>query len=80
MIYTANTFHIMSWNSVQRLIPKVGAALRKGGFFVVYGPFNVNGEFTAESNRSFDESLRARKVSHGTFMHESSFIMLGLLF
>ena len=32
---------------------------------MVYGPFNYNGDFTSDSNRAFDASLRARDPRMG---------------
>lgn len=32
---------------------------------ITYGPYKVDGEFTTESNREFDASLRARNPSWG---------------
>jgi SAM-dependent methyltransferase len=56
--FTANTLHIMSWPSAQRLIAGAGRHLPAGGRLLIYGPFNVGGRFTSASNREFDASLR----------------------
>jgi SAM-dependent methyltransferase len=58
--FTANTTHIMSWFEVEAMFAGVSVALDPGGKFCVYGPFNRDGEFTSDSNRAFDEMLRAR--------------------
>ena len=63
--FTANTTHIMSWFEVEAMFAGVSVALDPGGKFCVYGPFNRNGEFTSESNRAFDEMLRARDPAMG---------------
>jgi cyclopropane fatty-acyl-phospholipid synthase-like methyltransferase len=63
--YSANTAHIMSWESVTHMFAGVSRVLRCRGLFVLYGPFNRDGKFTSESNREFDESLRARDPSMG---------------
>lgn len=57
-VFTANTAHIMSWESVKSMFKGVGTNLRPGGHFLIYGPFNVAGKFTSESNRQFNESLK----------------------
>ena len=37
----------------------------EGFILTVYGPFNYNGDFTSDSNRAFDASLRARDPRMG---------------
>lgn len=63
--YSANTAHIMSWESVAHMFAGVSRVLRRRGLFFLYGPFNRDGKFTSESNREFDASLRARDPSMG---------------
>ncbi|MGB8436551.1 MAG: DUF938 domain-containing protein [Burkholderiales bacterium] len=62
-VFSANTAHIMSWPEVELMITRSAAALRPGGLFFLYGPFNYGGRFTSESNARFDAGLRAR-VAH----------------
>ena len=64
-VFTANTFHIMSWCSVQNLFVKVGRLLPEHAPFCIYGPFNYRGEFTSPSNASFDAMLRAHDPASG---------------
>jgi cyclopropane fatty-acyl-phospholipid synthase-like methyltransferase len=64
-IFTANTFHIMSWPQVQRTFEGIARILQPGGVLAVYGPFNYNGEFTSESNRNFDAWLKQRGAHQG---------------
>jgi len=64
-VYTANTFHIAAWDEVCAGIASVGEALLPGQFFIIYGPFNYEGQFTSESNREFDQSLKARDEKMG---------------
>jgi len=59
-VFTANTFHIMSWPAVQRAFDFIGSVLAPGGTLAVYGPFNYGGEYTSESNRNFDVWLKNR--------------------
>lgn len=64
-VFSANTAHIMSWPEVELMFAGVGRVLQSGGVFCLYGPFNRDGQFTSESNRAFDESLRARDSRMG---------------
>ncbi|HJV73914.1 MAG TPA: DUF938 domain-containing protein [Noviherbaspirillum sp.] len=63
--FTANTCHIMAWDSVQAMFRGVGRILAPGGVMCVYGPFNYGGRFTSESNASFDMSLKAQDARMG---------------
>lgn len=58
--YSANTAHIMQPHQVERMMQLVAQNLLCGGVFCQYGPFKVGGQFTSESNASFDASLRAQ--------------------
>lgn len=64
-VFSANTAHIMSWPEVELMIRRSAAALRPGGLFLLYGPFNYGGRFTSESNARFDGWLRAREAHMG---------------
>jgi cyclopropane fatty-acyl-phospholipid synthase-like methyltransferase len=64
-VFSANTAHIMSWSGVCATFAGVGRVLNRTGRFVLYGPFNRNGEFTSESNRAFDAVLRSRDPDMG---------------
>ena len=64
-VYSANTFHIMSWRSVQSFFRGVGQVLSPGGVLCVYGPFRYGGRYTSESNEVFDEFLRERDPESG---------------
>lgn len=59
-IFTANTFHIMSWDQVVKTLAGVGQSLFSGGRFFVYGPFNYNGKYTSDSNADFDVWLKSQ--------------------
>lgn len=63
--FSANTAHIMGWPEVEAMFAGVGARLTAGGRFHLYGPFNRDGEFTSESNRAFDATLRQRDPAMG---------------
>lgn len=57
-IFTANTAHIMSWDSVKSMFRGIGMKLKPGGHFFIYGPFNVSDKYTSESNEKFDQWLK----------------------
>lgn len=70
-IYTANTLHIMSWPEVEQFFFGINKSLQPGGLLIVYGPFNYHGDYTSESNRAFDHSLRQRDPASGLRDFES---------
>lgn len=57
-VFTANTLHIMSWESVRVFIQSLGETMQSGAKFCCYGPFNVGGAYTSESNARFDIWLK----------------------
>jgi len=57
-VFTANTLHILSWESVQVFIESLGEVMCPGAIFCCYGPFNVGGAYTSESNARFDVWLK----------------------
>lgn len=59
-IFTANSLHIISKESVKNFIRKAGGVLKNGGQFIIYGPFKYNQLFTSTSNAGFDNILRER--------------------
>ena len=63
--YSANTANILSWPGVCALFAGVGPRLQAGASFFLYGPFNVDGEFTAVGNEIFDRQLRERDPAMG---------------
>jgi hypothetical protein len=58
-VFTANTAHIMAWSEVERMFEGVAGGLMPYGAFCLYGPFNVQGRYTSEGNRRFDQHLRS---------------------
>jgi SAM-dependent methyltransferase len=64
-VFSANTAHIMSEAEVRQMFALVGSVLLPGGRFCLYGPFNVGGEFTSDSNARFDASLRGQNPLMG---------------
>ena len=64
-IFTANTLHIMSWKECKSLFKMCGKRLRESSLVIFYGPFNYNGDYTSESNKAFDQSLKERNQKSG---------------
>lgn len=63
--FSANTAHIMPWRAVEAMFAGLTGHLLKGAKFCLYGPFNVDGRFTSESNARFDMQLRAADPEMG---------------
>lgn len=63
--FSANTAHIMPEPAVEAMFRGIAAVLRPGGQFILYGPFNYDGAFTAPSNARFDGWLKARDPGMG---------------
>ena len=59
-VFSANTTHIMSWTMVVDFFTGVSECLTPKGRFVLYGPFNYNGQYTSQSNEQFDAWLKAQ--------------------
>ena len=64
-VFTANTFHIMSWELVEYFFMGLRGVLKNGGTLCVYGPFKYDGKYTSESNKKFDGYLKKRDPSSG---------------
>ncbi len=64
-LFSANTLHIMSWTDVQALFDGLDAVLTADATVAIYGPFNMDGRFTSDSNAGFDADLRARAPHMG---------------
>lgn len=63
--FTANTIHFISQSSAENLLACASLSLKKGGRFLVYGPFNQDGKYTSEGNRRLDDWLRVRDPESG---------------
>jgi len=57
-IFSANTFHIMSWAEVVMLLQRAAQLLPTAGVLAIYGPFQYAGQHTSVSNRQFDLMLQ----------------------
>lgn len=64
-IFSANTLHIMSLESVSNFFVGIGDALMVGGKLCVYGPFRYKGDFTTLSNAQFDRWLKEQDPVSG---------------
>ena len=61
--YAANIAHIMHSNEIEALFSGLGQVLMPQAKFCLYGPFNIDGQYTGESNREFDLWLRQRDAA-----------------
>jgi hypothetical protein len=64
-VYSANTAHIMPWDVVVAMFAGVAAHLLPDAKFFLYGPFNIDNQFTSEGNEQFDARLRAEDSRQG---------------
>lgn len=64
-VFTANTLHIMSAESVRTFFRTLPQLLQPGGLLIVYGPVKMAGEFIGPSNGDFDRRLRERDPLSG---------------
>ena len=64
-LYSANTLHIMAWETVEDLFRQMGAWLLPGALVFFYGPFKYQGQFTTESNAQFDLWLKSNGAHQG---------------
>ncbi|MEM7303966.1 MAG: DUF938 domain-containing protein [Pseudomonadota bacterium] len=58
--FGANIAHIMHSHELEKMFAGLGQCLSAHAHFCLYGPFNVNGEYTSDSNREFDLWLKSR--------------------
>lgn len=65
VIVNINMIHISPRSAGEALLAEAPSHLRPRGVLFLYGPFKRGGLHTAESNESFDRSLRARDPSWG---------------
>lgn len=59
-LFSANSLHIMPWESVVDLFAELGDRAEHGTVLVVYGPFNYGGDYTSPSNARFDQWLASQ--------------------
>ncbi|HTA65927.1 MAG TPA: DUF938 domain-containing protein [Xanthomonadaceae bacterium] len=64
-VFSANTLHIMGWDEVLTMFAGLDAVLAADATVAIYGPFNIGGRFTSQSNAAFDADLKARAPHMG---------------
>lgn len=60
-----NMIHISPWAATVGLFAGAARTLVNHGTLITYGPYAIGGDFQAESNAAFDQSLRARNPAWG---------------
>ncbi|NOR60917.1 MAG: DUF938 domain-containing protein [Rhodobacteraceae bacterium] len=71
LIFLSNLLHLISEEEASNVITESAKALAPGGIFATYGPFLRGEDFASESDREFDESLRAETPEIGYKSFES---------
>ncbi len=64
-LFTANTLHIMAWTEVEHLFARLPDIMSDDCVVAVYGPFNIDGQYTSDSNAEFDRWLHERGAHMG---------------
>lgn len=64
-ILNINMIHIAPWSSAEALFLGAASVLSAAGVLFLYGPFKRDGQHTSDSNRRFDERLRAEDPRWG---------------
>jgi cyclopropane fatty-acyl-phospholipid synthase-like methyltransferase len=64
-VFSANTLHIMGWAEVERFFEALPRVTTGDAKLAIYGPFNLDGRFTSDSNAAFDASLKQRAPQMG---------------
>ena len=64
-IFNANLIHLAPWACAEGLLAGAGRHLLPAGVLVLYGPFHIGGQATADSNAAFDADLRQRDPRWG---------------
>jgi hypothetical protein len=55
----------MAWNEVEAFFAALPQATTAAAKLAIYGPFNVAGRFTSDSNAAFDAALKADAPHRG---------------
>jgi hypothetical protein len=64
-IFSANTLHIMAWPEVVHMFAALPSITTEDACVAIYGPFNIDGRFTSDSNEAFDRDLKMRGTHMG---------------
>ena len=59
VIFAINLFQVAPIVIADGVAQIAARVLKETGFLAIYGPFNVDGKYTAPSNEAFDQELRA---------------------
>jgi SAM-dependent methyltransferase len=60
-----NMIHIAPWSACLALVSGAARLLAPGAPLVLYGPYRIDGDFTAPSNDAFDQRLRGEDPEWG---------------
>jgi hypothetical protein len=60
-----NMIHITPWAACKGLVSGAERTLRSGGVLYLYGPYQIDGRHTAQSNEEFDAWLRTQSAQWG---------------
>ena len=60
-----NMIHITPWAACKGLMTGAERTLRSGGVLYLYGPYQIDGRHTAQSNEDFDTWLRTQNAQWG---------------
>ena len=60
-----NMIHISPWAATAALFEGAARLMPGPGLVITYGPYAIDGDFLAESNIAFDQSLRSRNPAWG---------------
>lgn len=64
-VFSANTLHIMAWHEVEQMFAMLPHITTDDACVAIYGPFNIDGQFTSDSNAAFDRDLKMRGAHMG---------------
>jgi cyclopropane fatty-acyl-phospholipid synthase-like methyltransferase len=64
-VFSANTLHIMSWPEVEQFFARLPRLMSDDALLAIYGPFNIDGRASSESNAEFDRWLHERAAHMG---------------
>ena len=62
-MFCINIFQVAPITIADRMMECASMLLQDGGFLLIYGPFQVEGTFTTDSNKEFHETLSSAGVS-----------------